>query len=79
LLAEGYECNVAGCANNRHLEIDHLGDGWAINGLTVNGDVAFKCPHHHDLKTYKHWTDGPQQPNGKRTLNPPGRPPPDDG
>jgi hypothetical protein len=40
--------------------------------------VAFKCPHHHDLKTYKHWTDGPQQPNGKRTLNPPnGHAPPD--
>ncbi len=78
LLAEGYECNVAGCGNTRYLEIDHLGEGWAVNRLTCNGELAFKCTHCHDLKTYKGWTDGPLQPNGKRTLIPPDRPPPDE-
>ena len=58
-------------------EVDHLGEGWAINGVTVNGAVAFKCTHCHDLKTYKGWRDGPRLPNGKRTLIPPERPPPD--
>jgi hypothetical protein len=81
LVAQGYECNVDGCGNTHHLEIDHLGDGWAINGRTSVDDVAFKCSHHHNLKSYKRWTDGPQLPNGKRTLNPPNKPPPppDDG
>ncbi len=78
LLAEGYECNVAGCGNTRNLEIDHLGDGWANDHLTCNGQLAWKCPHCHDLKSHKRWTDGPLQPNGKRTLIPPDRPPPDE-
>ncbi|HEY1739944.1 MAG TPA: hypothetical protein VGI86_14605, partial [Acidimicrobiia bacterium] len=45
---------------------------------TSNDGVAFKCSHHHNLKSYKHWTDGPQLPNGTRTLNPPTKPPPPD-
>ena len=77
LLAQGYECNVDGCGNTRNLEIDHLGDGWAKNKITSNNDVALKCGHCHDLKTYKGWTDGPQLPNGKRKLIPPTKPPPD--
>jgi hypothetical protein len=80
LIAEGYECNVEGCGNTRNLEIDHLGNGWAIDRHTCNGELAFKCGHCHDLKSHKHWTDGPRLPNGKRKLNPPAsRPPPDDG
>jgi hypothetical protein len=77
LLAQGYECNVDGCGNTRNLEVDHLGAGWAVNGRTSVDDVALKCGHHHDLKTYKHWTDGPLLPNGKRKLTPPSKPPPD--
>ncbi len=77
LLAEGYECNVEGCGNNtRNLEIDHLGAGWAVDHHTANGNVAWKCPHCHNLKTHKHFTDGPQLPNGTRTLIPPDRPRP---
>jgi hypothetical protein len=49
--------------------------GWP----TSVDDVALKCGHCHDLKTYKHWTDGPLLPNGKRTLIPPARHPPPDG
>ncbi|HEY3831149.1 MAG TPA: DUF222 domain-containing protein [Acidimicrobiia bacterium] len=80
LIAEGYECNVEGCGNTRNLEIDHLGNGWAVDHHTCNGELAFKCGHCHDLKSHKHWTDGPCLPNGKRKLNPPAsRPPPDDG
>jgi hypothetical protein len=29
---------------------------------TSNDGVAFKCSHHHNLKSYKHWTDGPKLP-----------------
>ena len=77
LLAEGYECNVEGCGNTRFLEIDHLGDGWAKDRRTGNGQLAWKCPHCHALKSHKRWRDGPQLPNGKRTLIPPNKPPPD--
>ena len=79
LLAEGYECNVEGCGNSRFLEIDHLGDGWAVDHVTCNGQLAWKCPHCHDLKSHKGWKDGPRLPNGKRTLIPPANPPPDTG
>ena len=79
LLAEGYACNVEGCGNTRFLEIDHLGDGWAVDHVTCNGQLAWKCPHCHDLKSHKGWKDGPRLPNGKRTLIPPANPPPDTG
>ena len=77
LLAEGYECNVDGCGNTRNLEIDHLGDGWAVDHRTCNGQLAWKCPHCHDLKSHNGWKDGPLLANGKRTLIPPAKPPPD--
>ena len=71
LYAGGYECNVDGCDSRIRLEVDHLGDGWAKTKTTSFKDLTFKCEHHHDLKSHKHWTDGPKQANGKRKLHPP--------
>ena len=44
----------------------HLGDGWAVDHRTCNGQLAWKCPHCHALKSHKGWRDGPLLPNGKR-------------
>ncbi len=72
LLAGRYECNVDGCHTTTRLQIDHVGhNGWAATKRTAIGDLAFKCDHHHNLKSHKGWRDGPIDTNGKRTLIPP--------
>lgn len=69
LLAD-WECEIRGCGQTRHLEIDHIVP-YALNQQTALDNLGTKCKHHHNLKTHKGWTDGPLGPDGRRTLNPP--------
>ncbi len=77
LLSREYVCEVEGCGCREHLEIDHIRP-YAHTGTTTVAELGYKSRHHHDLKSYRGWTDGPLQPNGRRTLIPPRAPPPRD-
>ncbi len=77
LLSRDYVCEIEGCETRERLEIDHI-DPYADTKRTSVETLGYKCPHCHDLKTHKRWTDGPLQPNGRRNLIPPPTPPPPD-
>ena len=70
LEARGYHCERPGCASRHLLEIDHI-SGWAITKTTRLDDLAWLCPHDHDLKTrYGFRIKGP--PGRRRWLRPDG-------
>ncbi|HEY5012402.1 MAG TPA: DUF222 domain-containing protein [Acidimicrobiia bacterium] len=76
LLSREYVCETVGCGHRANLEIDHLTE-YAKSRRTDVGELGWKCAHCHRLKSAEGWTDGPLQPDGRRTLDPPQRPPPD--
>jgi hypothetical protein len=66
-------CVVPGCAETRHLEIDHYRVDFAAGGVTSLDNCARLCRHHHRLKTHHRFriVGGP----GKwRWLSPTDRP-----
>ena len=64
-------CTVWGCNCTARLENDHR-DDWADTHCTPTDGLDPYCDHHHDLKTYHHWTlvEG----KGKRAMVPPDHP-----
>ena len=64
-------CAVAGCNARSGLQSDHRED-WHRTYFTVLDLLDHLCPHHHKLKTEKHWmlVDG----HGKRPFVPPNDP-----
>ena len=76
LLSREYVCEIDGCGATENLQKDHI-EEYGKTLRTCATCLGWKCPHCHDLKTNKHYTDGPLQPNGRRKLIPPNNPPPD--